>query len=218
MRIRAGLLGNIQIAGQVPCPLYPGIRTSLPDDYVEILLPALLPLLREIYAIPDAFEHELIRGQFSLITTPPEDLGVLQRVPHIDDMKSRYFATVHYLNAGTYAGTGIFRHRPTGFERISDERYPDFVAAAEAYIKANGLPAAGYIDASTDHFELIEEIEYKTNRLLIYPGNLLFCTPDSFNPAAISAGIRGQVALRPTCLSTLSSLAPRPAWKCIEED
>lgn len=152
---------------------YPGVRTRLPDDYVDILLPSLLPLLREIYAIPDSFGHRVIRRLFSLITTPPEDLGILQRVPHFDDLEPLYFATVHHLNPGSYCGTGIFRHRPTGFERISNERYPDYVAAAEAQMKAKGLPEARYIDASTDHYELIEELEYRPNRMLIYPGNLL---------------------------------------------
>jgi hypothetical protein len=152
---------------------YPGVRTRLPDDYVDMLLPSLLSLLREVYEIPASLEHQLIHRLFSLITTPPEDLGVLQRVPHFDTLNPWYLATVHYLNPGTYAGTGIFRHQPTGFERISNERYQDYVAAAEAHMKVHGLPAAKYIDESTDHYELIEELEYRPNRMVIYPGNLL---------------------------------------------
>lgn len=152
---------------------YPGVRTRLPDDYVDTLLPPLLSLLREIYEIPDSLEHQVIHRLFSLITTPPEDLGVLQRIPHFDTLNRWYFATVHYLNPGTYGGTGIFRHRPTGFERISNNRYQDYVAAAEAHMKANGLPDAKYIDTSTDHYELIEELDYRPNRMVVYPGNLL---------------------------------------------
>ena len=94
---------------------YPGIRAQLPDDYVETLLPALIPLLQHVYEIPAEYEYRLVHRLFSLITTPPEDLGVLQRVPHFDTLNPYYFATVHYLSAGTYAGTGILRHRPTGF-------------------------------------------------------------------------------------------------------
>jgi len=40
-------------------------------------------------------------------------------------------------------------------------------------MKAHGLPAAQYITSSTDHYELIDEIEYAANRMVIYPGNLL---------------------------------------------
>jgi hypothetical protein len=165
---------------------YPGIRARLPDDYVEALLPILIPLLREVYEIPAEYEYRLIHRLFSLITTPPEDLGVLQRVPHFDTLNPYYFATVHYLSAGTYAGTGIFRHRPTGFERISDARYQSYVQAAESHMKTHGLPAAEYITSSTDHYEFIDEIEYATNRMVIYPGNLLHsglvCPDRDINP------------------------------------
>ena len=152
---------------------YPGVRTELPKDYVDAVVPPLVELLRETYGIPASFEYTVVHKVFSLITTRPEDLAILQRVPHFDDMKSWYFATVHYLNPGDYAGTGIFRHRPTGFERISTERSRDYVRAAEAHMQAKGIPEARYINDSTDHYELIETLEYRPNRLVSYPGNLL---------------------------------------------
>ena len=137
------------------------------------MLPYLTTLLRDVYQVPDSFDAQLIHKLYSLITTPPEDLAILQRVPHFDDLSRWYFATVHYLSSGTHGGTGIFRHRPTGFERVSNNRYDDYVASAEAHMKANGFPAAEYITATTDHYELIEELEYKPNRIVIYPGDLL---------------------------------------------
>ena len=152
---------------------YPGIRAQLPDDYVETLLPVLIPLLQEVYEIPAEYEYKLIHRLFSLITTQPEDLGVLQRVPHFDTLSTYYFATVHYLSPGAHAGTGIFRHRPTGFERVSDARYQSYVEAAETHMKSHGLPAPGYITSSTDHYELIDQFEYAPNRMVVYPGNLL---------------------------------------------
>lgn len=152
---------------------YPGLRAQLPDNYIDTLLPSLIPLLQKVYEIPASYDYHLVHQVFSLITTAPEDLAILQRVPHFDSLNHYYFATVHYLNPGTYAGTGIFRHRPTGFERISDARYPAYVKAAEAHMQARGRPAAEYIGSSTDHYELVEEIEYEPNRLIIYPGNLL---------------------------------------------
>ena len=168
---------------------YPGIRARLPDDYVDIIVPELLSVIREVYDVPRSLESRIIHRLFSLVTTPPEDLGVLQRVPHFDTQNRYYFATVHYLSPGTYAGTGIFRHRPTGFERISGDRYQAYVQAAEAHMKANGLPPAEYICSSTDHYELVAEIDYRPNRLLVYPGNLLhsgLIQPDrdiNWNPA-----------------------------------
>ena len=152
---------------------YPGVRALIPDAYVDVVLPEVVDLLRETYDIPSNLEPQLVHHLYSLVTTSPEDLGPLQRVPHFDALSQYYFATVHYLAPGDFAGTGIFRHRPTGFERISEGRYAEYVQAAESHMKANGLPSAGYITSSDDHYELIEELEYRSNRLVIYPGNLL---------------------------------------------
>ena len=45
--------------------------------------------------------------------------------------------------------------------------------AAEAYVQSHGMPAERYINASDDHFEMIAELEYRPNRLVMYPGNVL---------------------------------------------
>ena len=152
---------------------YPGVRSQIPDAYVDAVMPEVVDLLRETYEIPSGLRPRIVHRLFSLVTTLPEDLGPLQRVPHFDTLTEHYYATVHYLAPGEFAGTGIFRHRPTGFERVSEERYPAYVQAAEMHMKTNGMPPAEYITSSTDHFELIEELEYQTNRLIAYPGNLL---------------------------------------------
>lgn len=152
---------------------YPGIRASLPGEYAETLVPELLDIISQVYKTPPSYEFHLIHQLFSLVTRRPEELGSLQCVPHFDNHSPFYFATVHYLNPEEHAGTGIFRHRPTGYERIPEARYPAYIEAAEAHIKANGLPAQKYINTSDDHFELIAEIEYRPNRLIMYPGNVL---------------------------------------------
>lgn len=152
---------------------YPGVRARLPDRYVDVLAEQLVGLVSHVYNPPRSAKPSLIHQVFSLITTRPEDLAPLQRVPHTDSRLPFYFATVHYLNAGEHAGTGFFRHRPTGFERLSEERYPRFIEAASAHLETQGLPAEKYIDATDDHFELLGEVGYRPNRLVVYPGNLL---------------------------------------------
>jgi hypothetical protein len=152
---------------------YPGIRAKLPAEYADTLLSELLGLITDFYKPPPSYEFRLIHQFFSLVTRQPTELGPLQRVPHFDNHSPYYFATVHYLNPGDFAGTGIFRHRPTGYERIPEDRYPSYVQAAESHIKTHGLPAEKYINASDDHFELIAELEYRPNRLVMYPGNIL---------------------------------------------
>lgn len=152
---------------------YPGIRAELPQQYIDAIVPELVAVIRDVYAPPARLECQLVHRLFSMITRQPEELGPLQRVPHFDNHSPYYFATVHYLNPGNFAGTGLFRHRPTGYERIPQNRYPSYVKAAEAHVRTHGPPATKYINASDDHFELIAEIEYRPNRLIMYPGNIL---------------------------------------------
>ena len=152
---------------------YPGIRTDLPAEYAATLVPELIDLITEIYRPPPSYKFHLIHQLYSLVTKRPEELRDRQRVPHFDNHSPFYFATVHHLNPGQYAGTGIFRHRPTGYERIPEQRYASYAQAAESHIEAHGLPPEKYINATDEHFELIAELEYRPNRLVMYPGNLL---------------------------------------------
>lgn len=152
---------------------YPGIRADLPGEYAKVLLPELIALTTNLYKIPPSYDHRLVHQLFSLVTQRPDDLETLQRVPHFDDRSPHYFATVHYLNPGDHAGTGFFRHRPTSYECITEDRYQSYIQAASSHMETNGLPAQEYINASNDHFELIAEVEYRPNRMVIYPGNLL---------------------------------------------
>lgn len=169
---------------------YPGIRAELPDTYVDAVAPQLAALIAKFFDLPRGLRYRLIHRVFSLITTRPEDLAVLQRIPHTDTHLKYYFATVHYLNSGDHSGTGFFRHRPTGYERISDDRYPMLVQTGSQHMQAQGMPAKKYINASDEHFELIAKVDYRPNRLIVYPGNLLhsgLISPDvdiSPDPAA----------------------------------
>lgn len=152
---------------------YPGVRCLLPRAYTGAVLQAIVPLIREAYQVPDRFSFDTIHSLFSLVAQPPGTLSLLRRLPHYDTTREYYFASVHFLNPGPFGGTGLFRHRPTGYERLSPQRYPHFVAAAKEHVKTHGEPPHEYITSSTDHFELIGEIEYRANRMAIYPGNIL---------------------------------------------
>lgn len=152
---------------------YPGVRAPLPAQYAAAVLPQLEPLISRAFGLPAPLQSKLIHQLFSLVAQPAETLQMLQRAPHFDNRCPFYFATVHYLAAGAHGGTGIFRHRPTGFESVSEARYAQFVRAAEAHVRRHGPPPARYIRESDNHFELIEELPYRANRLLLYPGYLL---------------------------------------------
>ena len=152
---------------------YPGLRADLPPFYLKGVLARTESLMRDVYGVSREYKITGCYGTYSLVSTPEKELNILQRIPHSDSAKSNFFAILLYLNPGTYGGTSFYRHNPTGFERISEERYPYYIEAAKQYMNEKGVPAAEYYRATDGHFNVIGSVEYKPNRLIIYPGNLL---------------------------------------------
>ena len=152
---------------------YPGIRDLLPKDYVIKLLTSFYRNLYQIYNIPSKLTLTPKDTFFSLLNTPEHELQFLQRLPHFDTSRPFYFAVLHYLNEGPHGNTALFRHKPTQYERITDQRVDAYLASAEDFINKHGEPESKYFDGSGEHFEKIYEVEYKPNRLVIYPGNIL---------------------------------------------
>jgi hypothetical protein len=80
---------------------------------------------------------------------------------------------LHYLNDGPYCDTGLFRHRETGYERVTAGNVDGYIAARERWVDRNGPGEACYIKGSDAQFELYDRVEYRPNRLAVYPGCLL---------------------------------------------
>ena len=152
---------------------YPGVRGTLPRAYVRQVLNNIYRLLFQVYSVPDKLGMKTVNTVYSLISTPVDELSLAQCVPHFDSNDSFYLAILHYLNPGDFCDTGLFRHKPTGFETISKPRLAEFMQSSKMLIETHGEPPQKYIDSSTDHFELYDRIEYKPNRLVAYPGCLL---------------------------------------------
>ncbi|MDG1750851.1 MAG: DUF6445 family protein [Thalassotalea sp.] len=152
---------------------YPGIRAPLPKDYVINVLQAVYQEICRIYNIPTNLQLKPQEIYFSLITKKAEELSLLQRMPHFDTSRPFYFAVLHYLNAGEHGNTGLFRHNPTGLEKIENHNTEKYLTAAQNFIDTHGERSQTYFTESDEHFELYHQIEYKPNRLVIYPGQLL---------------------------------------------
>lgn len=155
---------------------YPGIRATLPKDYVVKLLKAVYQGIYKVYNIDRRLALKIKLTYFSLISTPAEQLSMLQRIPHFDTTQPTYFAILQYLNPGEHGGTGFFRHKKTGFESIDDQRIGHYIKTCEDHMNEHGVPQARYHNDSSAQFELYDQIAYKPNRLVIYPGNLLHST------------------------------------------
>ncbi|MFN6972740.1 MAG: DUF6445 family protein, partial [Rheinheimera sp.] len=80
---------------------------------------------------------------------------------------------------------------PTGLENISAATQAGYFQAAQQYFSKYGAPPQRYCVESNGHFELYQQLEYRQNRLVIYPGNLLHSSlvnPATDIAAAVSAG------------------------------
>jgi hypothetical protein len=152
---------------------YPGIRAPLPKNYVINVLQAIYQDICHIYNIPQHLQLKPQEAYFSLITTAATELNLLQRMPHFDTSRPFYFAVLHYLNNDNHGNTGLFRHKPTGLDKIETHNVEYYLTSAQRFINDNGQSAQEYCIRSNEHFELYQQIEYKPNRLVIYPGQLL---------------------------------------------
>lgn len=155
-----------------PANFYPGVRAATPPSYQDALQ-NLLPLLQQVYA-PQAQQIRLLSSAFSLACTPPEQLKPIQMLPHFDTVEPLQLAMVHYLCDARHGGTAFYRHRYTGFERISAERLQRYGPVLKQQAMAARLhESPGYMQGSTALFQQIAQVEARFNRAVIYPGNLL---------------------------------------------
>lgn len=155
---------------------YPGLRRAIGLEdgdagvHLRQSLQTLAPLMGQVFGVR-AFN--LLRAGFCLVTQRPDELDSWQRLPHIDQTDPGHFALLHFLSPTPQGGTNFFRHRRTGFERVSPDREPIYATARKAEMKANGAPPVAYFNDSDQDFERIARFEGIYNRLLVYRGSLL---------------------------------------------
>jgi hypothetical protein len=154
-------------------PHYPGLRAPVPPATLSRFLPALVRPMAQAFALTAA--PQLIEAFYSLVTTPPEQLAPIQRLPHFDGLERERLAVLHFLSRDESTGTAFYRHRATGFETVDAARFATFRTRLEAEVARDGLPIARYISGDTDQFEQIARFEGRFNRVLIYRGHALHC-------------------------------------------
>ncbi len=147
---------------------YPGIRAPAPLDYIEAVVRAVDPLLRDAFGLGAGTRLGRAECNFSLVTLSPEALAPAQRVPHVDTTNGLQFAFLHYLCGPEQGGTGFYRHRATGYETLTPDRLPHYEA-----IRAAETDGQGYIAGDTVHFAQTEAIDAALNRLVVYRSRVL---------------------------------------------
>lgn len=150
---------------------YPGIRAPLPKTYAMAVVGAIYRQLYKVYDIPLNHQMQAVNLVYSLITNTPEQLNANQKRPHFDTSAPFHFAILHYLNEAPHGATGFFRHRKSGLERVGSEHMESYLQLAAE--QSENSRQQGYITGSNDEYELIYQVPYQANRVVIYPGNLL---------------------------------------------
>jgi hypothetical protein len=156
---------------ETPRTAYPGIIAPTPSLYTEALLYALSDEIEQLFQVRK--ESAAVVGSFfGLVTIPPDQLAIAQRIPHVDDIEPGRIAALHYFCDEAQGGTAFYRHRRTGFETVTPERDPLLRAAFGQDAAEKGLPQPGYINADTILFEQIGRVDAKRNRLIVYRSRL----------------------------------------------
>lgn len=149
---------------------YPGIRAAVTPDYVASIQPVLATVLREAFGCGAAMR--VLDAGFSIVTTPPAELTLEQRLPHVDATAADRIALIHYLSPEDSDGTAFYRHRTTGFETVTEDRVSTYYAALNRQVVA-APPPPSYLNDDTPLFERIAVGEARYNRALIYRSRLL---------------------------------------------
>ena len=181
---------------------YPGIRAEAPLSYQQLFTVKLRDLLFEYFDLRGrGFSFSLCA--YSLVTSPPQNLEFLQRIPHFDSTNRNALASVHYLFRRDLGGTAFYRHRSTGFESVDDSRKERYFQILNEESQGTHAPAPGYINGDTPLFEQTAKQDGVFNRILIYPRSVLHSgnisadfVPDP-NPATGRLSINSFIDLLP---------------------
>ena len=160
---------------------YPGVRAKAPPGHLQPCQAVLADVLRGAFGLTGA---RLSATSYSLVTTPPDALAPIQRLPHFDGTDPGRIALLHYLTGPGAAGTAFYRQRETGFETITDDRLAPYRDALHrAYPDG---PPQQYFAGGDHHFEQIHAVEARFNRAILYRGVTLHSglIPDDFAFAA----------------------------------
>lgn len=155
-------------AFDIRAPHYPGVRAAVSPAYLQTAIPALLDLLRLHFGY--AAGARVQECFYSRVTQPPETLSPLQCLPHFDGVGDGKVALLHFLCGADEGGTHFFRHRSTGFETVTGDRFQAYKTAIEADVARSGLPKREYVSDSTPLYEKIMTCAAAPNRAILYRG------------------------------------------------
>lgn len=153
--------------------MYPGLRAPLPKEWVIDYLKPLLPYLYKIFKIPQNLNPSPRYSYFSVVTLDESELKPVQTLPHFDTNNPFLISIIHYLNKGTYGGTGFFRHKKTQFEYVNHSRREEYLKSVESYLLDNIHISPSYCNEFHPEYEMYNSIDYAEDKMIIFQGYML---------------------------------------------
>lgn len=152
-------------------PHYPGVRAPVEPELLAQLNASVAQLAADHFELP--VRPWMGQAWYSIVTTQASQLTPIQRLPHFDGFDENQLAIMIYLNRTGHGGTAFYRQSMTGFETITEERFPIYKEQLEADVRANGLPPARYFSEGAACFDKIVDLGAAYNSLILYPGKAL---------------------------------------------
>lgn len=159
--------------------LYPGLQAPIPAPYPHFVHNFTRALIPQIFGLGQ-FDVIDCRSNFSMITVPPDKVGIRQRLPHMDLIDPNHIVLLHYLYDDPNSGTAFYRHKGTGFEQMNEQQRVVYEAQLKDEIPRH--PQADYIGGNTAIFDQIACYPAVFNRAIIYRSTNLHaaCVPADF--------------------------------------
>ena len=149
-------------------PYFPGPRAKGPMEVLRHRMGDIAYAGRNVFGVESV---DILAHEYSLVTSRPEELQPLQRLPHFDGL-AHQLALLLYLRPAGQGGTAFFRQRATGFETVTESRMESYEAELQRALDTHGLPT-GYTVGSSDIFEEILRVDAVPDRAVLYRGHTL---------------------------------------------
>ncbi|MEM9054826.1 MAG: DUF6445 family protein [Pseudomonadota bacterium] len=150
----------------VTSPHYPGIRAQADPNYIAERMDTLRTVLTDVFGMGQG--ASMVDCAFSIVTTSPDQLKPIQRLPHFDTTDPGRLALLHYLSDEADGGTAFYRHKATGYEIVPQDRLETYSNAVNAEVAEDGIPPPDYFRGQNQRFERIGHAEARFNRMVLY--------------------------------------------------
>lgn len=153
-----------------PSTIYPGLWSKVPQGFEQALLEFIQPFVTRYY-FPRTAQRAV--SCYAMATTDKTQLKVGQRLPHFDSVDPYQLASVLYLCDQSFGGTGFYRHKSTGIEKVTDSNCSEFMQGVSDGLAQYGPPEAEFSGQCGNLFGTLFECSASVGRLVLYPSALL---------------------------------------------